>query len=150
MYLSLYFLIISHWKHLNKLAIESPSPFWRGRGSSFEHTSPSDALCQVWLNLGHWFWRRRFINFVSVFLLLCYPLGKGRALLLNKFEFTQGWFVPVWNWLSVPEKHIFKSQVMGWFYSELLDAILSFNYMYFVIISTWGHVLSFDQPFRFR
>ena len=44
-----YFVIISPWKrggalHLNKL--ESPSP--------------KDALCQVWLKLAQWFWRRRW------------------------------------------------------------------------------------------
>ena len=37
--------------HLNKL--ESPSL--------------KDALCQVWLKLAQWFWRRRFFNFVNVF-----------------------------------------------------------------------------------
>ena len=36
--------------HLNKL--QSPSP--------------KDALCQVWLKLAKWFWRRRFFNFVNV------------------------------------------------------------------------------------
>ena len=44
-----YFVIISPWKkgralHLNKL--ESPSA--------------KDALCQVWLKLAQWFWRRRW------------------------------------------------------------------------------------------
>ena len=37
--------------HLNKL--ESPSP--------------KDTLCQVWLKLAQWFWRRRFFYFVNVF-----------------------------------------------------------------------------------
>ena len=37
--------------HLNKL--ESPSP--------------KNAMCQVWLKLAQWFWRRRFFNFVNVF-----------------------------------------------------------------------------------
>ena len=36
--------------HLNKL--ESPTP--------------KDALCQDWLKLAQWFWRRRFLNFVNV------------------------------------------------------------------------------------
>ena len=63
--------------HLNKL--ESPSP--------------KDALCQVWLKLAQWFWRRRFFNFIKVFSLFrnYLPLEKGRekgrALLLNKLEF---------------------------------------------------------------
>ena len=52
--------------------------------------SPShkDALCQVWLKLAQWFWRRRFLNFVNVFSLFrnYLPLGKGGALHLNKLE----------------------------------------------------------------
>ena len=58
--------------HLNKL--ESPSP--------------KDALCQVWLKLAQWFWRRRFLNFVNVFSPFCnyLPLKKSRVLHLNKFE----------------------------------------------------------------
>ena len=30
-----------------------------------ESPSPKDALCQVWLKLVQWFWRRRFFNFVN-------------------------------------------------------------------------------------
>ena len=40
--------------HLNKL--ESPSS--------------KDSLCQVWLKLAQWFWRRDFFNFVNVFSLI--------------------------------------------------------------------------------
>ena len=56
--------------HLNKL--ESPST--------------NDALCQVWLKLDQWFWRRRCFNFVNVFVLFrnYLPLKKGGALHLNK------------------------------------------------------------------
>ena len=78
--------------HLNKL--ESPSL--------------KDALCQVWLKLAHWFWRRRFLNFVNVFLLFRYylPLEKGGALHLNKGEFLspndalcQVWLkLALWFW----------------------------------------------------
>ena len=53
--------------------------------------SPSlkDALCQVWLKLVQWFWGRRFLKFVNVFLLFCYylPFGKAMALHLNKIKF---------------------------------------------------------------
>ena len=58
--------------HLNKL--ESPLP--------------NDALCQVSLKLAQWFWRRRFLNVVNVFLLFrnYLPLEKGVALHLKKFE----------------------------------------------------------------
>ena len=60
--------------HLNKL--ESPSP------------TAKDALCQVWLKLAQWFWRRRLLNFVNVFSLFrnYLPLEKGGALHLNKLE----------------------------------------------------------------
>ena len=33
-----------------------------------EFPSPKDELCQVWLQLAQWFWRRRFLKFVNVFL----------------------------------------------------------------------------------
>ena len=58
--------------HLNKL--ESPSP--------------KDALCQIWLKLALWFWRRRFFNFINVFSLFrnYLPLEKGGALHLNKLK----------------------------------------------------------------
>ena len=58
--------------HLNKL--KSPSP--------------KDALCEVWLKLDQWFWKRKFFNFVNVFSLFrnYLPLEKGGALHLNKLE----------------------------------------------------------------
>ena len=58
--------------HLNKL--ESPSH--------------KDTLCQVWLKLAQWFWRKRFVNFVNVFSLFrnYLHLKKGGALHLNKLE----------------------------------------------------------------
>ena len=39
-------------------------------------------LCQVWLKLAQWFWRRRFLNFDNVFLLFrnYLPLEKHGAL----------------------------------------------------------------------
>ena len=36
---------------------------------SFE-SLPNEALCQNWLKLAQWFWRRDFFNFVNVFLLI--------------------------------------------------------------------------------
>ena len=60
--------------HLNKL--ESPSP--------------KDALCQVWLKLDQWFWRRRFLNFVNVFSLFRNYLPLEQTWI----PFTQGCFVP--------------------------------------------------------
>ena len=53
-----------------------------------ESPSPKDALCQDCLKLAQLFWRRRFLNFVNVFLLFhnYLPLEKGGALHLNKLE----------------------------------------------------------------
>jgi hypothetical protein len=71
------FTIISPWiipLHLNKL--ESPPP--------------KDDLCQVWLKLAQWFWRRRFLNDPNQFLHFCnyLPFEEDLALYLNKLEFT--------------------------------------------------------------
>ena len=56
--------------------------------NKFESPSPKDALCQVWLKMAQWFWRRRFLNFVNVFSPCCnyLPLKKIRVLHMNKFE----------------------------------------------------------------
>ena len=55
--------------------------------NKLESSSPKHALCQVWLKLAQWFWRR-FFNFVNVFLLFgnYLPLEKGGTLHLNKLE----------------------------------------------------------------
>ena len=73
-----YFVIISPWKKAGAL-------LW----TKLESPSPKDALCQVWLKLDQWFLRRRFFNFVNVFLLFhnYLHLEKGEALNLNKLEF---------------------------------------------------------------
>ena len=73
-----------------------------------ESPSPKDALCQVWLKLAQWFWRRRFLNLLNVFLLFrnYLPLKKGGALHLNKLEspspkdaLCQVWLkLAVWFW----------------------------------------------------
>ena len=51
--------------------------------------SPKDDLCQVWLNLALWFWRKRFLNDATQFLHFCdyLPFEDNLALYLNKFEF---------------------------------------------------------------
>ena len=44
---------------------------WEFIGSSFqkkhESPSPKDALCQDWVKLAQWFWRRRFLNLSMYF-----------------------------------------------------------------------------------
>ena len=56
--------------------------------NNLESPSRKDALCQVWLKLAQWFWRRRFFNFVNVFSLFSnyLPLEKGGTLHFNKLE----------------------------------------------------------------
>ena len=81
---------------------------------TLESPSPKDALCQDWLKLAQWLWRRRFFNFVNVFSLFrnYLPLEKGRALHLNNLEsLIQGYFVPSLVEIGpvVLEKKIFKS-----------------------------------------
>ena len=31
--------------------------------NQFEFPSPKDVLCQVWLKLAQWFWKRKFLKF---------------------------------------------------------------------------------------
>ena len=56
--------------------------------NNLEFPLPKDDLCQVWLKMACWFWRRRFLKIFSVFLLFRYylPLEKGYPLCLFKLE----------------------------------------------------------------
>jgi hypothetical protein len=55
--------------------------------NNLEFPLPKDDLCQVWLKLASWFWRR-FLKMFSVFLLFCDypPLEKGNPLHFNHLE----------------------------------------------------------------
>ena len=60
------------YHNIVKRGKKSLSTFWELNGSSFEQTlssSPKYALCKIRLKLAQWFWRRRFLNFVNIFLL---------------------------------------------------------------------------------
>ena len=46
-------------------------------------SSRENALCQVWLKLAQWFWRKRFLIFTP---LLLSPLGKAHGPLFEKLE----------------------------------------------------------------
>ena len=54
-----------------------------------ESPAPNDVLCQVWVKLAQWVWRRRLLNFVNVFLPFHFylPLERGLALPLKKLKF---------------------------------------------------------------
>ena len=92
--------------------------------NKLESPSSKDALCQVWLILVEWFWRRRFFNFVNVVSLFrnYLPLKKNVALHLNKLEFLspKEFFSLVKNGTMALEKKIFSKY-----------------FSYFVIISPW-------------
>ena len=75
-------------------AISLLSPLGKGQCPIFEQiwisfTQCKEDLCQVWLKLAQWLWRRRFLNVVNSYFLFYYyvPLVKGVALHLNKLEF---------------------------------------------------------------
>ena len=71
------FEIISLWKRVGALHL-----------NKVEFPSPKDLLCQLWLKLAHWFWRRRFLKFVNEFSQFqnSLPLEKFGALHLKKLE----------------------------------------------------------------
>ena len=61
-----------------------------------EFTSPKDALCQVWLKLAQWFWRRSFkFWFFFRYFVIISPWKKGGVLL------TQDAFCQVWLKLAL-------------------------------------------------
>jgi hypothetical protein len=56
--------------------------------NKLESPLPKDGLCQVWLKLAQWFWRR-FLNDPTPFLQLCdyLPFQEDLALYLKKLNF---------------------------------------------------------------
>ena len=67
--------------------------------NKLESPPTKHALCQVWLKLLHWFWRRRLVfkfRSCTFAISLLSPFEKGGALQLNKFEFPLC-FVPSWS-----------------------------------------------------
>ena len=95
---------------------------------AFESPLPKNALCQIWVKLTQWFCRRRFFNFINVFLLFgrYLPLENGMALNLNELEFPSfkgSFFKFGWNWPSGSGEELF--------------LISSVYLRYFVIISLW-------------
>ena len=85
---------------------------WKKGGAlllnKIESSSPKDALCQVWLKLVKWFWRRRFFIFVNVFSIFRNHLlfEKDRVLRWNEIKspspksaLYEVWFkLPQWFW----------------------------------------------------
>ena len=69
----------------NYLPLEKGGPLHLNK---LETPSPKDALCQVWLKLAQWLWRRRFLISSKYFRYFrnYLPLEKGGSLYLNKLE----------------------------------------------------------------
>ena len=68
-----------------------------GALNKLESPLPKDALCQVWLKLAQWFWRKRLWNFVNVFSLFRnnLPIEKSATLHFKTcIPFTLRCFVP--------------------------------------------------------
>ena len=71
-----YYLLFENWMVLIYKTLSPPPPFTQG------------CFVSSLVKLAPWFWRRRFLNFVNVFLLYhnYLPLEKDVALPLNKYE----------------------------------------------------------------
>ena len=112
-----YFVIISPWK----------------KAWPFICPSLEDDMWQVWLQLAHWFCRRRLLKFVNVFpLILISLLGKGGDFHLKKLKspslkdaLCHVW----WNWPTGSVEEDFK--------------ILSMYFRYFDINSPWKRAWPF-------
>ena len=60
---------------------------------------PRNALCQLWLKLAQWFWRRNFFNFVNVFLLFRNYLHLEKDPSIFKDVLCQVWLkLAKWFW----------------------------------------------------
>ena len=96
--------------------------------NKIESHSPKDALCQVWLKLAQWSWRRSFFNFLNVFSLFrnYLHLEDGRVLHLNKLESSLTKDALCRVWLKLAQWSRRRSFL-----------ILSMYFRYFVIISPW-------------
>ena len=68
LFLFWYFSIISLWKIALSLYLWKPA-----------FLLPKFALCQVQLKLDHFFWRRRYFNFVKLYLLFRYYLASEKG-----------------------------------------------------------------------
>ena len=99
--------------------------------NKIESLSPKDDLCQVWLKLAQWFWRR-LLNFLLLFRNYLH-LEKGEALQLNKLEST------------LPKDalcQVFFSKLVEWFRRRTFFIFINV-FCYFVITSLWKRAWPF-------
>ena len=110
--------------------------------NKIESPSSKDALCQVWLKLARWFWRRRFLNFINVFSLFrnYLPLEKGGALHLNKLEFPSPKDALGQVWLKLAQ----------WFWRKrfLNNFNIILHFRYYLPLEKGGalHLNKFESP----
>ena len=86
----------------NYLPLEKGRPIYLNKLKS---PSPKDTLYKAWLKLAEWFWRRRILNFVNVYLLFhnYLPLEKGSPFIwtnLNPLLPRMLCAKFCWNWPS--------------------------------------------------
>ena len=79
---------LKFWQCIFIISYLSPLGKWDHHLNKLEYPSPKNALCQVWMKLAQWFWRRRFLNVINVLSLFrnYLPLEKDQALHLNNLE----------------------------------------------------------------
>ena len=87
---------------LNYLSLEKG---WALQLKKLKFPSPKDDLCQVWLKLAQWFWRRRFLNFVkylSYFIIISPWKRVGPIIWTNLNPLHPRMLCATfgWNWLS--------------------------------------------------
>jgi hypothetical protein len=58
--------------------------------NNLKFPTPMDILCQIWLKLAQWFWRRGFLNDPTPFLHFSdyLPFEENLALYLKKLKFS--------------------------------------------------------------
>ena len=103
--------------------------------NKLEFPTPKDALFQVCVRLAQWFWRKRFLNSLNKFSLLCYYLSleKGVVLHLNKMnESRKPKDVDCLSWLELVSGSWEEYFVFPWKY-----------FHYLISISTWKRMWSF-------
>ena len=91
-------------------------------------------MCQVWLKIAQWFWSRRFLKVLNVFISFpnYLPFQKGVTFRLNKLEFPSSKNAVWQDWLKLDQ----------WFWRRRFFKVFNVFY-YFTIISPLRRAWSF-------
>ena len=100
-----------------------------------ESPFPGSNLCQVWLELAHWFWRSRLLKVVTLLLLFSnyLPFGKGVVLHLDKLESPSPKDALCQDWLKLAQ----------WFWRRRFLKVVNL-FLLFPIISPLGRAWPFN------